>query len=498
MASSAVPPAFPEAVTPAPLVSSKVVTPPAASLETNNPAAMPVATLFVNNPIDIAPDYEGRATMEVDVNRRVSTLHLKKVTLQDSRSFQCSVTIPNDDEGITAATTSLLVLVAPSAPICTLQGSAEYFHNITLTCKSEEGSPDPTYAWKSYSISNSPRPFPPKTTEKDGVLSLINITKDTSGYFVCTSTNRIDSAKCNVTLSVMPSSMNIGSTAIIIGAVLAGVAVVGILIFCLCRRRNQKKKNAERYPEDTEFQDRHEPETGKPYMDDKSNSENKHVNQHEDKEDVPQNYSGVGPAGRKLDDDQQSYNSDKRSEISSQRYQKDQHDRYPENYNNQSHRERYGGSRDRLDDQRERYGGSRDRLDDQRERYGGSRDRLDDQRERYGGSRDRLDDRREHYGGSREHLDDHREHYGGSRDRLDDRHKRYGGSREHLDDHRERSGGSRDRLDDRRYDYDGNHDHPDDRYRNDSERYQRSQDGRGQGYGGSRDRLDYSDRNQYD
>lgn len=69
-----------------------------------------MASYFLNNPIDIAPAYEGRAFLEVDVDKHISTLHLKKVTIQDSRRFQCSVNIPNDDEGQTADVTTLLVL----------------------------------------------------------------------------------------------------------------------------------------------------------------------------------------------------------------------------------------------------------------------------------------------------------------------------------------------------------------------------------------------------
>lgn len=69
-----------------------------------------VATYFLNKPVNIAPAYEGKASLEVDMNRQISTLRLAKVTMEDSRRFQCSVMIPNDDEGTTAATTSLLVL----------------------------------------------------------------------------------------------------------------------------------------------------------------------------------------------------------------------------------------------------------------------------------------------------------------------------------------------------------------------------------------------------
>ncbi len=37
-----------------------------------------------------------------------------------------------------------------------------------------------------------------------GVLSLLNITIDTSGYYICTSANEIKSATCNMTLRVNP------------------------------------------------------------------------------------------------------------------------------------------------------------------------------------------------------------------------------------------------------------------------------------------------------
>lgn len=69
-----------------------------------------MGTFFLNNPIDIAPAYENRAFLEVDTESLVSTLRLTKVSMQDSRRYQCSVMIPNDDEGTTAASTSLLVL----------------------------------------------------------------------------------------------------------------------------------------------------------------------------------------------------------------------------------------------------------------------------------------------------------------------------------------------------------------------------------------------------
>lgn len=55
--------------------------------------------------------------------------------------------------------------MAPSKPICNIQGTATYGQNINLTCVSEEGSPPPTYKWNSYDVLNNPRAHDPRTTD---------------------------------------------------------------------------------------------------------------------------------------------------------------------------------------------------------------------------------------------------------------------------------------------------------------------------------------------
>lgn len=227
----------------------------------------PVATEYMNQVTDIAPPYEGRVTIKTDINQRTSTLTISRVTSQDNRNYQCSVKIPNDDEGTTAATTSLLVLVAPSPPICDIEGEAEYFQDIKITCKSEEGSPAPTYGWKSYSVTNKPRPFPPKTVQKDGVLSLFNITRDTSGFFICTSTNRIASASCNYTLAVMPPTNSTAVTFGIVAGVIAAVVLLAVLGYCLYQKKSKKKAAQARPPTEMEFHDGDTTEVGEAYTD---------------------------------------------------------------------------------------------------------------------------------------------------------------------------------------------------------------------------------------
>ncbi|XP_067298397.1 cell surface A33 antigen-like [Pseudorasbora parva] len=147
---------------------------------------------------------EDRVTLVHDIPSGRADLQLQRVDSEDTRGYLCTVEVLNNGEDAVSDMASLIVLVAPSPPICTIEGEAEYYEDIKLTCRSEEGTPTPTYKWRSYDTNNISRPIPPKATDQNGVLSLYSITKDTSGFFICTSTNEVRSETCNLTLAVMP------------------------------------------------------------------------------------------------------------------------------------------------------------------------------------------------------------------------------------------------------------------------------------------------------
>ncbi|CAB1327492.1 unnamed protein product [Coregonus sp. 'balchen'] len=274
-----------------------------------------------------------------DIAKGIANLKLSSIGLQDNRQYECRVSIPKDDEGQLADTARLVVLVAPSVPICKINGRAEYFQDITLTCLSEEGSPPPIYKWQGYDVKNMPRAPAPRTTEKDGVLSLFNLTMESSGYYV--------------------SSMNMGSTAGIIGGVVVGALVLLIiLIYCCCCRKKEEK--AEEYamgvPEGEEFHDI------KPVV----NGEVRQTRSTEDDD----------------DDDHPPKIVDRRDQYK-ERSEKDYDDR----------RSDYDDRRSDYDDRRERYGDRRnqdDRSSDHRDRY--DHDRGYDERSDGGRYSDRYDE----------------------------------------------------------------------------------------------------------
>ncbi|XP_078101875.1 cell surface A33 antigen-like isoform X2 [Sander vitreus] len=284
------------------------------------------------NGTDISTMYEGRVSLDVDAATANANLKLLSTTLDDNKMYRCHA----------------LIQVAPSTPICTTQGKAEYGQNINLTCLSAEGSPPPTYSWQSLDVMNKPRVLPPRSTVQGGILSLYNISKDTSGFFICTSKNKIGSASYNLTLAVMPPSMNVASTAGIIGGVIAALIVLIIVIYCCCCR---KKKKDEEYAMGVREEEEEEEEERETFKEPVRN--------------------GASPRADGQLDARGSDSSVRNPVELSQRDYKNRKD---------------------LDDRRSDYDDRRSDYDDRRSDYDDRHSDYDDRRERYSDRNERYDD----------------------------------------------------------------------------------------------------------
>ncbi|XP_075707123.1 cell surface A33 antigen-like [Rhinoderma darwinii] len=182
-----------------------------------------------------------------------ASILIDQLKMEDNGTYTCEVTIPQDFKGTRLAKMELSVLVAPSKPVCGIVGSAEYYQDIKLTCNSQEGSPIPDYLWTTFTPQDAPRLLPPTAVIDKGELTLKNISMETSGFFICTSNNKVGRESCNITLAVMPPSMNIALYAGVIGGSIAGIIVIGIIAYCCCCRDKEDK-------EDYEMADREEEE----------------------------------------------------------------------------------------------------------------------------------------------------------------------------------------------------------------------------------------------
>uniref|UniRef100_A0A3B3HQI1 Ig-like domain-containing protein n=1 Tax=Oryzias latipes TaxID=8090 RepID=A0A3B3HQI1_ORYLA len=347
------------------------------SRKPDQPDAENVAILtyfYPDESFDLAERFDPtRFSIEANVQTGQANLLLKSLKLEDSMLYECQVQIRGDTTGNKAAITNVMVWVPPTKPILNVQGKPEYGQNINLTCVSEEASPSPTYKWESYDVLNNLRPLDPKSTVKGGILSLFNVTKETSGYYICTSTNKVGSASSNFTLSVLPPSLNIGSTAGIIGGVAAALILLVIIICCCyCRKKKQQEEAyAMGAPEYTD-------------KDPDGNDENHH----------PQESSVVysdskGPITRRDQYEEKSeHNDDRRSDINDRRRD-------------------YDDRRSDFDDRRSDFDDRRSDINDRRRDYDDRRSDFDDQRSNYSDRRDKYSDRNERYDDDR-HYDDER------------------------------------------------------------------------------------------
>ncbi|NXU07983.1 GPA33 protein, partial [Pardalotus punctatus] len=179
--------------------------------------------------------YDHRIQFTGDVNSGDISITINDVTMEDNGTYACSVRI-RDDPPRQSALLDLFVLVAPSKPECKILGTPQYGQTINLTCVSHEGSPEPKYTWKSFNVQNEPRVL--QNTEGQQI-TLKNISADTSGFYICTSKNIVGTEFCNMTVSVVPPSMNIALYGGIIGGVVAAIVVIGIVAYCCCCRANK-------------------------------------------------------------------------------------------------------------------------------------------------------------------------------------------------------------------------------------------------------------------
>ncbi|XP_050930481.1 cell surface A33 antigen isoform X2 [Lates calcarifer] len=350
-----------------------------------------ILTYYSTGVTDITQIYEGRVSVDVNIGTGKANLNLSSITLADNKIFKCLVQIPGDEDGKPLDTARLVVLVAPSTPICKIQGKAEYGQNINLTCVSEEGSPPPTYSWESRDVRNMPRVPDPRTTDRGGILSLYNISKDTSGFYTCTSRNKIRAASCNITLAVMPPSMNIGSTAGIIAAVAGLLVILIIIIYCCCCR---KKKEDEEYAMGVREEEYHDKEpNGKSHRaEDARSPDDSSVRSPDDRY---EERSERGNDRRRDYDDRRSDYDDRRSDFDDRRSDYDDRRRDYDDRRRDDHRKDYNDRRSDYDDRRSDYDDRRDRYSDRNERYDDNR-HYDDER-RYNDQRDRRYDDNDHY-----------------------------------------------------------------------------------------------------
>uniref|UniRef100_A0A2I3G1Q8 Ig-like domain-containing protein n=1 Tax=Nomascus leucogenys TaxID=61853 RepID=A0A2I3G1Q8_NOMLE len=126
--------------------------------------------------------YKNRVSISSNVEQSDASITIDQLTMADNGTYECSVSLMSDLDGTTKSRVRLLVLAS--------------------------GQP----------------------------VSLKNISTDTSGYYICTSSNEEGTQFCNITVAVRSPSMNVALYAGIAVGVVAALIITGIIIYCCCCR----------------------------------------------------------------------------------------------------------------------------------------------------------------------------------------------------------------------------------------------------------------------
>nr|XP_007987857.2 cell surface A33 antigen [Chlorocebus sabaeus] len=176
--------------------------------------------------------YKNRVNISSNAEESDASITIDQLTMADNGTYECSVSLMSDLEGTTKSRVRLLVLLPPSKPECGIEGETIIGNDIQLTCQSKEGSPTPQYSWKRYNILNQEQPLAQPASGQP--VPLKNISTDTSGYYICTSSNEAGIQFCNITVAVRSPSMNVALYVGIAVGVVAALIIIGIIIYCCC------------------------------------------------------------------------------------------------------------------------------------------------------------------------------------------------------------------------------------------------------------------------
>ncbi|XP_069335354.1 cell surface A33 antigen [Eulemur rufifrons] len=187
--------------------------------------------------------YENRVNISKNAQQSDASITISQLTMDDNGTYECSVSLLSDLDGTSKARARLLVLVPPSKPECSIEGEPIIGNDIQVTCQSAEGSPAPQYSWKRYNLLNQEQSLTQPVSGQP--LYLKNISTDTSGYYICTSSNDVGTQSCNITVAARLPSMNVALYAGIAGGVVAAFIVIGIVIYCCCCRGTDKAEDKE-------------------------------------------------------------------------------------------------------------------------------------------------------------------------------------------------------------------------------------------------------------
>ncbi|XP_008306723.1 CXADR-like membrane protein [Cynoglossus semilaevis] len=184
-----------------------------------------------------------RLSFAADYLNGDASLLISDLLLSDSGEYYCKVKSGGTYHW---SQVNLIVLVKPSKPTCWKDRKPLEGSDVKLSCESSEGSEPISYKWervldKGKSLGKLPN-LALIDLKNPGIVTLRNLTMDSTGVYKCTATNDVGEENCTVEVTMDRGGVNVGVWA---GLVVVGFLSVLTLIIWLVFQNKVKKKYEE-------------------------------------------------------------------------------------------------------------------------------------------------------------------------------------------------------------------------------------------------------------
>ncbi|XP_029546467.1 CXADR-like membrane protein isoform X1 [Salmo trutta] len=207
-----------------------------------------VITYFAGRVYDPNEAEAGRLSLAGDYLKGDASLLISDLTLSDSGEYSCKVKNGGKYHWITV---NLIVLVKPSKPRCWMEGRLLEGSDVKMSCKSADGSDPINYKWervldKGKYVGKLP-PLALIDLKNSEIVTLRNLTKESTGVYKCTASNDVGEESCTVEVKIH----YVRGMGVVAGAVVGvsfGVLLIILIIWLVFRKKEKKKYEEEETP----------------------------------------------------------------------------------------------------------------------------------------------------------------------------------------------------------------------------------------------------------
>uniref|UniRef100_A0A8C4NT70 Ig-like domain-containing protein n=3 Tax=Dicentrarchus labrax TaxID=13489 RepID=A0A8C4NT70_DICLA len=207
-----------------------------------------VITYFAGRVFDPNEAERGRVAFAGEYLKGDASLLISDLSLTDSGEYSCKVKTGAQYHW---STISLIVLEKPSKPRCWMEGKLLEGGDVKMSCKSADGSDPIHYKWERVldkgKYAGKLPPLALIDLKNPEIVTLRNLTKDSTGVYKCTASNDVGEESCTVEVK-MHYVRGMGVVAGAVVGVSFGVLLIILIIWLVFRKKEMKKYEEEETP----------------------------------------------------------------------------------------------------------------------------------------------------------------------------------------------------------------------------------------------------------